>query len=125
MIHAAQRRPVIEINFYLRHATYQWGLAPLVGLAVDWSQRHRIGTIVSINDIPFGAFIGLGELINCIPTEKMTNEQKLRSRGFGDFSAGRFAWELADVIRFKNPIPAKGRQGFFYGSVPGDYEVVA
>ena len=70
-----------------------------------------------VDAVPRGAFIGLAELIDCIPTEKMTKDQRTRAREFGDFSPGRFAWEVAEVKRFKTPIPAKGRQGFFYGSV--------
>lgn len=67
--------------------------------------------------IPRGAFIGIGDIIDCVPTEKMTEEQLVRSRDFGDFTPGRFAWEFTNVKRFKTPIPAKGHQGFFYGSI--------
>ncbi|QWU14903.1 ASCH domain-containing protein [Paenibacillus sophorae] len=38
----------------------------------------------------------------------LSNEQL-----FGDYSDGRFAWELADVQRLPEPIPAKGRQGLW------------
>lgn len=31
----------------------------------------------------------------------------------GDFSPGRFAWELTNVRRFKEPWPVTGRQGLF------------
>jgi hypothetical protein len=29
----------------------------------------------------------------------------------------RFAWEFADVKRFRTPIPARGQQGFFNADV--------
>ncbi len=32
-------------------------------------------------------------------------------RFLGDFSAGRFAWLLADSFQFRNSVPAQGRQG--------------
>jgi hypothetical protein len=32
---------------------------------------------------------------------------------FGDFSPGRFAWELTDVKMLKEPVPARGRQGLW------------
>lgn len=35
----------------------------------------------------------------------------------GDFSAGRFAWRLTNVQRFRIPIPYRGMQGLF--EVPG------
>ncbi len=36
-----------------------------------------------------------------------------RESVFGDYSPGRFAWELRDARRF-SPIPWKGSQGFFF-----------
>jgi hypothetical protein len=32
---------------------------------------------------------------------------------FGDYSEGRYAWELADVKLLPEPIPAKGQQGLW------------
>ena len=37
---------------------------------------------------------------------------------FGNFALGRFAWEMADPIAFKHPIPWTGRQGWF--AIPDD-----
>lgn len=131
LIHAAQRLVKSEWEFYLSYLKFRIGLAPLVGKIMDFSFLDRYPKClnqrqchssddpehISFEAIPRGAFIGIGELIDCIPVEKMTYEQRLRSRGFGDFRPGRFAWEFADVRRFKTPIPAKGRQGFFFGHV--------
>ncbi len=33
---------------------------------------------------------------------------------FGDLSSGRFLWMMKVKEKFENPIPAKGRQGFWY-----------
>ena len=38
---------------------------------------------------------------------------------WGDFSAGRWLWFLADVKALPKPIPAVGRQGFWRWNVPG------
>lgn len=32
---------------------------------------------------------------------------------FGDFTPGRYAWELKDAMDYDEPIPAKGMQGFW------------
>jgi hypothetical protein len=53
----------------------------------------------------------LGEKIKCPVPEG--NE-----RAFGDFRPGRYAWRLENVIELPEPIPFKGRQGFF--NVPDD-----
>ncbi len=37
---------------------------------------------------------------------------------YGDFSFGRFAWKLTDAELFKEPIPAKGAQGFWNWEQP-------
>lgn len=114
LIHAAQRFKAAEMRYWLRHLEYRGGLAPLIGLPVNFDVPPGE---IPFDAIPRGAFIGVAELVDCIPVEKMTSEQKTRSRGFGDFRAGRFAWEMADVKRFKTPIPAKGHQGFFYAHI--------
>lgn len=90
------------------------GLAPLVGQPMDFSkwvfmvkdgeihagvptptpEQIWIDVESFIEAVPRGAFIGMAELIDCIPTEKMTEAQMLRSRGFGDFSPGQGASRL-------------------------------
>lgn len=39
---------------------------------------------------------------------------------FGDYTAGRFAWALADVRRLTRPVPAKGALGLWL--LPSDLE---
>ena len=118
LIHAAMRFVRNEWEFYLQFPKFRAGLAPLIDQRMDFDYAPLKRWIpYMMKSVPLGAFIGMGELIACIPCEKMTKRQVERSRGFGDFGAGRFAWEFADVKRFATPIPAKGHQGFFYGSV--------
>ena len=115
LLHASVRFVRGEWNYYMAHPEYRQGLAPLLGLPLDFTVPAYF--IIPKDFVPMGAFIGIGELIDCIPTEQMTPEQHLRARGFGDFSPGRFAWEFANVRRFKTPIPAKGHQGFWYDHI--------
>lgn len=37
---------------------------------------------------------------------------------FGWYDEGRYAWELANVQRLAEPIPAKGQQGLWYWRLP-------
>lgn len=32
---------------------------------------------------------------------------------FGDYTPGRFRWNLSDIVRLAKPVPFKGRQGLF------------
>ena len=117
LLHAAQRCVKWELDELLARKDYVMGLAPLLGLPLDFTRPPNFtgranGCLAKA--IPFGCLIGVGDLVNCIRVEDMTPEQEERARDFGDFSPGRFAWEFRNVFRFKTPVPAKGHQGFFY-----------
>jgi hypothetical protein len=53
-----------------------------------------------------GAFINRGEPFGDIQIEEITGGELL----FGDYSDGRYAWELANVKPLAAPAPARGRQ---------------
>lgn len=63
-----------------------------------------------------GCIIGYARLGRVITTHDWVREFKPNKVGLpevgnyalGDYSAGRWAWELVGVIKFKNPVPAKG-----------------
>jgi activating signal cointegrator 1 len=63
-------------------------------------------------DLPTGAIVGVLELIACKPILTPWSEA---SDDFhcGDFSLGRFAWERGAFRLLSEPLPYKGRQGFF------------
>ncbi|MEI8195002.1 MAG: ASCH domain-containing protein [Phycisphaerae bacterium] len=80
------------------------------------------------DDLPFGAIIGVVDLIKCVPVAMMdvvefAGQPALteREREFGDFSPGRFCWLLGKYRFFLNPIEYCGHQRIF--NVPD--EVVA
>jgi hypothetical protein len=54
--------------------------------------------------------------------EQFIENQTKQERLFGDWSQGRYAWELANVKMLDKPIPAKGKQGLWncdeYGIAP-------
>lgn len=72
------------------------------------------------NNLPMGQIIAKVCLRDClyIP-EDLGDSARLgfpdkRIKGneyeFGDYTAGRYAWELADLEKFKEPISARGQQ---------------
>jgi hypothetical protein len=65
-------------------------------------------------DLPRGAVIATARLVDCRSTTPDLIDGSWTARlsdaedAFGDFSPGRFAWELADVEVLPEPIPARG-----------------
>lgn len=96
----------------------------------------------ALNRMTTGCIIATAELVNCwyivyhpgtnvdvakhipIGAESMTTDKHAPDFAdyfvpteteilFGDWTPGRYAWELANVQIFREPIPVKGRQGLW------------
>ena len=110
-IHAAKRRKVDEINYYLSTRAFSVALAEQ---RVDTLRYER-----RIEGLPFGAFVCLARLVECRPTELFTvaeldtKTREYCQRDFGNFEPGRFGWILETVWPLKQAVPAKGMQGLF------------
>jgi hypothetical protein len=76
--------------------------------------------------LPRGAILATARLVACRPTETMVWQCKaasLEEMIQGDFSDGRFAWEIADLSPLARPVVWGGRQGLF--NVPDRDELEA
>ncbi len=71
--------------------------------------------IGSWKELPFGAVLGHCNLIDCIPVHEYldTHSIKYKEYHFGDYRMGRFVWVTRDFVKYEEPIPAKGAQGFW------------
>ncbi len=58
--------------------------------------------------LAFGAIIAVCDLLDVRPAAEVALEVSTLEQLYGDYSPGRFAWQLANVRRLKEPIPAKG-----------------
>lgn len=94
LIHAA-RRPIDEAG---RRSVF---LADAVRNP-DWTSRT----------FPLGAVVALAVLDYVWQTDAIRIDQGQMERELGDWSSGRFAWQLKDVVPLE-PIPAAGRQGLW------------
>ena len=63
--------------------------------------------------LPRGAIIGRVVLKNIYPTEEVAPTLTSRELLYGDYTPGRWAWELADAEMFEQPIPYKGSLRLF------------
>ncbi len=62
-----------------------------------------------------GAIVAVAHLDACWATDRIDDYGCVSEleRCCGDFSPGRFAWLLEDVIRLADPIPCRGSQGLW------------
>lgn len=74
------------------------------------------------DELPFGAIVGQVNLVRTLRAEdwivEKQSDKENRDRwnqefAYGDYSTGRFAWELQSPVLFNKPIPARGSQGFW------------
>lgn len=87
--------------------------------------------------LPRGAIVATAELIKCMSTDWLSGTGRTtvlnstlpvefvlnpQERAFGDYSAGRYAWLLADVKALPEPIPARGGQGLWRWQYPEGFE---
>ena len=64
-------------------------------------------------DFPLGAIIGRAILKNIYRTEDIVATLSDLERLYGDYTPGRWAWELPEAEMFETPIPYKGSLGLF------------
>jgi len=71
-----------------------------------------------LDDLPFGAVLCVVRVVATYRTEEIRDSLSETERAFGDYSDGRYAWELELLERFDEPIPAKGAQKLWYWPHP-------
>lgn len=90
-----------------------------------------IGSGKGFDQLPFGAIIGKVDLIDVIPTFEVTEPGTTKifkgeqvwsitkqEIAFGDYGPNRYAWLLANPVKFAKPIPAKGKLSIWDFDMP-------
>lgn len=103
-IHAAKKWDQ-AIRYDIAHLSKIDELYPLL-MNGDGSMKHPT----------LGAVLCVCKVIDIFPTESL-NPSRVE-RAVGDWSPGRYAWQLQLVEKFDPPIPAKGEQGIFRWDQP-------
>jgi hypothetical protein len=116
---ATQYRGVIAIHAAAKRPSSIW---EAIGCIVD-KVRAALG-IIDPDDLPRGCIIATAELVGCwkmhrnsIDGSRFIIDEAGRAitiyppeLEFGDWTTGRYAWELANVKMLPEPIPVKGMQ---------------
>lgn len=119
-IHAAKRCNKNELIYYV--CCWNW-------VGALWSCGVRMGNSQPLWEaLPFGAIVGVVDLVDCRPSETFTVGEldtprrpegekghcyDWTERQMGNFAPGRYGWVLENPRLLKNPVPYKGSQGFF------------
>lgn len=102
-IHASKR--FIKIDLPVERGSHQYYLTQGV--------NTHMGSVIAIADLVDCWKVLDKNLIEAQPpSEKRVRFLDAREIPFGDFTPGRYAWELANIRRIE-PIPAKGQQGLW------------
>jgi hypothetical protein len=73
--------------------------------------------------LPTGVIVALVRMDGFFRIAEQTASQLTPwERAFGDYTPGRFAWDLADVRPLPTPVPARGHLGLWDWEVPPDLE---
>jgi activating signal cointegrator 1 len=108
-IHAARRWTDDQLYFWSRHVSLS-----AAGAAKNIAAFEAIG-VSSSKELPLGAIVATCTLFDCRFTKDLLRAGVVseQEQEWGDFSGGRVGWLLQDVVPLPQPVPFKGRQGFF------------
>ncbi|OBZ10535.1 2-oxoglutarate dehydrogenase E1 [Bacillus sp. FJAT-27264] len=114
-----------EKNYETRswRTAYRGELAIHAGLKIDKAAcgREPFQSILAKHgyteeNLPTGVIIATGKLKECHDITGLNNVAQWmgeNERALGDYTEGRFAWELENVRPLVHHVPAKGRLGFW------------
>lgn len=115
-IHAAARAPKLEeISSILQAADQDevFSSRAAARRATDRRLFNLRTVMLPAAELPLGCVVAVVRLVRCVPADELRDDQSVLELACGDWSPGRFVWELRDVQRLAEPIPTKGAQGLW------------
>lgn len=109
-IHAAKRFIGLEMLKILQSPDWvHWlRVAREHGVPVDESRR-----LLGFGGLARGKIVAVAHLDDVVQINPLTKPLSYQEVAFGDYTTGRFRWDLRDVHALKEPIPCRGRQGLW------------
>lgn len=82
-------------------------------IAIHASKKKLAGYAL-LDSLPTGALLCTAYLEDVVPiTQELIEQITEQEYNWGDWTLGRYAWKLRDVVPFEKPIPMRGRQGLW------------
>lgn len=63
-----------------------------------------------VKQLPTGVILAICELVDCVPTDQARGYISKQEKAFGDYSNGRWAWLLSNIVALPEPILCPGHQ---------------
>jgi hypothetical protein len=76
------------------------------------SEERAFGRITG--NVPLSAIVAVGRLIGCRFTQDVAAQLTVLERRLGDYTPGRYAWFLSDIVALPEPMPCRGALGLWY-----------
>ena len=109
-----------------RYETRSWRTS-YTGLIAIHASKHKTKAPWTGWEIagPFGAIVAVATLMGCHATDYLLATQLPVGwppitdveRDVGDWTPGRYAWALTDVVKLDQPVPLRGYQGLWKPSL--------
>jgi hypothetical protein len=81
---------------------------------ISWRDNY----VMRYKPMPLGCILGTVDIVACHRAEDIRGQRSETQLFWGNYAPGRFAFELANPILLPEPIPFKGKQGFFTVELP-------
>lgn len=95
------------------------GVDPAEGLHLKMMDALGVDGATLLTGLPLGAVLGICRYNRCWPAENTSFPMDdLWEQDFGDFSEGRWAWNMPMVLKLEKPIRARGKQGAWDWDAP-------
>lgn len=124
-IHETRSWPTKHRGLLAVHAAKRRDLSGIVLWKELWTGRNSERLrgygpyfMRSFGSLPKGAIVGIVEIADCSRTEDCGVGISRPDYLLGNFEPGRYAWRAQKAHLFQQPIPCKGRQGFFNVEIP-------
>lgn len=81
--------------------------------AKEFASTERALGRLKVQNLPLGAVVAIVDLVDVLPTGEALFDTTAVERLWGDFSYGRYAWQLENVRPLPEPIPWQGKLGLW------------
>lgn len=122
-IHAAKRDTDEQLRRWLAHEFLAETDEELAKDIKEWP--YDAGRAMATYDaLPRGAVVCITKVVQCWRTDDLVTTPDMlttEERAWGDYTPGRYAWQLEMIYRFEDAPACVGRQGLFDWSVPEEW----